>query len=671
MKNKKTLILSFTAITLLATIVLLSVIFLLTPNIKVPDFTNMTLSEVESWIIESKIDEEKYEISHEFSEEIEKDYVIRQSIEPENVIKKDEILIITISDGKDPDYIVTIPDFTNKTEDEIEKWFEENLFTNFEFEYIQSDNTEKGKFVGLNVTDNNQPRSALILITISLGDDIEGTEIDMPDLKDYTKTNIQAWAKTNKITVSFIEQASNTIASGKVISQTPKAGTKIKTGSKVTVTISSGKGVTAMDFTGKSKKEAETWIKDNNLKSSFTEVYDGKISEGLIVSNSPSTGTIATGTVVKFNVSKGLVPIDNYTNKKQSDFESYINSLNKTFNSSAKIQYEVSTEESSSAIGTILSQTINGKVVTSQTLVAPGTKVYIKVARGKTINVTNKAGTSENDFKTYITGLGLKVGSKSERYDDNRASGTLISNDTGSYPEGSSINYVVSKGKYTVDVNSFKNKPYSSILSQINTANSQGAGYSITRADVLDDNIVSGNIVSCSLSGKAISCNVSKGQPITVKNYVGSTKPCTVNSCTTDNLRINQTATYHSSTPANQVISQDIAAGSKVEPNTTINLVVSMGPEPTPTPTPEIKKCTVPPTQPSMYDIYKGADYDEAKGKVQSAFKDFTNLNFIKLEGEVNNPNKYNGIIKDISPGDQSGNEIDCSTSFTIQIYGG
>ena len=258
MRNKKTIILGSIAIALVAIIGILSALYIFLPaNIKAPDFTNKTLSDVETWLNENKIKEDAYKIDHEFSESIEKDYVIKQSVLPDEDIKKNEVFTVTISDGKDPDYKVLIPDFTNKTHDEIDKWFKENLFTNYQFEFVQSDNTDKDKYVGINVTDMNQARSALILISISSGKEPLAIEIDMPDLKDYTKANIQAWAKTNNISVTFKNQASNTIASGKVISQVPKAGTKIMTGSKATITLSTGKGITAVDFTGKPKKEAE------------------------------------------------------------------------------------------------------------------------------------------------------------------------------------------------------------------------------------------------------------------------------------------------------------------------------------------------------------------------------------------------------------------------------
>ncbi|NLC96133.1 MAG: PASTA domain-containing protein [Erysipelotrichaceae bacterium] len=669
MKNKKTLALIILASSLIVIVgILLTFMLLSNKKIVVPDFSDKTIDDVETWISENKLEESAYDYIYEYNEEIEDDYIISQSINPGEALK-DEKLIITVSDGKDPDYIVLIPDFNNKTHVEIEEWFIENLFTNYEFEYVQSDTIEKEKFVSLNVTDNNQARSALILVSISYGKEVPKVEIDMPDLKDYTKTNIQAWAKTNAITMTFKTQASNTIPEGKVISQNPTAGSKILTGSKATVTLSSGKGISAISFSGKTKEVAEAWIKENGLKSTYTDVYDGKIQSGLIISNSPSSGAIAQGSSVSFNISKGLVPVDNYTNKSKTEFDAYISKLNASYNKSAKIGVTVNNEESNLAEGTIISQIIAGKSISTTTMVAPGTTITIKIAVPKKISVVSKAGSSENDFKTYITNLGLTLGSKSERYDDNKSSGIIISNDVGTYSLKASINYVVSKGKYTVDLNSYVNKSYSELANQINNANAIGAGYSISKNEQYSDNISSGNIISCSLNGKAISCNVSKGPQVTVKNYVGIYKPCIVNYCEVDGLKITQQSIYNDTYETGIVIYQSIDANTKVDPQTAITLTISLGkkPEPTPTPTTIPAMCKVPTYKP--LSIFNGQTYDQAVSNVTYAFSDF-HIEIIKVEGD-DNPDAFNGVIKSITPSDLSDQTIDCLTKFKIEIYSG
>ena len=63
------------------------------------------------------------------------------------------------------------------------------------------------------------------------------------------------------------------------------------------------------------------------------------------------------------------------------------------------------------------------------------------------VNVESKSGSTEAAFKSYLEGLGMKAGNRSEAYSSTIASGLIISNDSGSYTKGSSINYTVSLGQ--------------------------------------------------------------------------------------------------------------------------------------------------------------------------------------------------------------------------------
>ncbi len=63
------------------------------------------------------------------------------------------------------------------------------------------------------------------------------------------------------------------------------------------------------------------------------------------------------------------------------------------------------------------------------------------------VTVADKSGSSESEFKSYIEGLGLVLGTRSTAYSDSVKEGYLISNDTGSYSKGSKVNYKVSLGK--------------------------------------------------------------------------------------------------------------------------------------------------------------------------------------------------------------------------------
>lgn len=66
-------------------------------------------------------------------------------------------------------------------------------------------------------------------------------KIAVVDFSSMSKADIENWATTNKVTVKFSEDYSDTVASGSVISQNKKANETVKEGATIKVVISKGK----------------------------------------------------------------------------------------------------------------------------------------------------------------------------------------------------------------------------------------------------------------------------------------------------------------------------------------------------------------------------------------------------------------------------------------------
>lgn len=607
--RKTTYILAGVSIALFMIVAIVAYIFLVADpgsKYKVIDLREKSITEVETWIEENKIPEELYQISYEFDEDIEKDHVVSQNLKVEEYITKDTPLKLVISNGPDPEKEIELIDFKDKTEDEIKKWFEDNRFTDVTFEYVVSEEVEKGKFVKINIDGNKAKRNALILVSISAGEDALGLEITMPDFSDYTKANIQAWAKENLMSVTFEEEASTTIAEGKVISQSPKAGEKTKTGEKVTVVLSSGAGISVKSQVGKSSSDAVAWAKENDLKYTLKEYYSTK-TKGTIIAQTPSSGTLKAGSTVTFEVSVGYVPINNYTDRSKQEFVTYINGINTLYNSSAKINISFTEKDSDKAADTILAITINGKTITGTEMVPPGTNIVVTISKGKSIDIVSYAGKSETDFKTYLSNNGMSAGSRSEQYNDSIAKGNIISNDTGTKAQGSSINYIVSLGAYGGPSSELyqAGKAFSNLQNEINAANSKGAGWTLNKTDVGQTSYEQGIITeACSVSGKTITCKVSSGAYVTVPSF--TTNPCgNVAKCSIDGLNYEvSTQADYSDVEAGKVVSMSPAAGTSVAKGTTIKVVLSKGPKP-------IQACPADATGPGNGDCTcNNADYE-------------------------------------------------------------
>lgn len=652
--NKKTIAL-LSAVGVLAIATIAAVVVLLTlpgKAIQVEDFSGKTVEEIKQWATEKKLADSQLVIDYEFSDTVDKDKLISQSIASEQKLNKDSVLTVVFSKGPDPDVEVTLPDFKDMTEEEIEKFVETNKLLDVTYEYAVDEKIEKGKFIKVNVTDTVVKRSTMLIFTISQGEDGTGEQIVVPDFSDYTKAKITNWAKANKVTINWKEEASDKIAKDKVISQDPKAGEIIKTGDKITVTLSLGKTVTMKSLAKMSKDEAKKWLNDNGLVGEFSEAYSGSIEYGYVISNTPEKGDVKQGSTVKVKVSLGKIKLESFIGKKKADAENFKKKVN---NSEANLTFTYSEVESTEAVGTIVSQGYD-----SGTYLSPGTTVNFQISKGKSVTVENKAGSSEDDFKKYISGLGLSLGTRSTAYSD-KAAGLIIENETGKKAAGSTVWYKVSLGAFSPAAGDFENKTVAEARKIIENANNSGAGWSFSEgASEFNDSVAAGNTFGCSISGKTVTCKVSKGKGVTVKSYVGGAAPCSTNSCSVDGVTIKQVyQSDYSDVPEGQVVSQSVDAGKVVSAGTEITLTLSKGPKP-------VTTAKVPD---APLTVYNGTSYDDCKAKIQNAFNNagFKNLSFVKVTGEVDNKDGINGVVKSVSV--ELGAEIETSTEIVIEIY--
>lgn len=88
-------------------------------------------------------------------------------------------------------------------------------------------------------------------------------------------------------------QASSTVASGRVISTDPPAGTELQAGSPVTVEVSSGPPQTTIpDVTGQSRAAAEATLSDAGLKvGAVAQQSSSEQTPGTVLAQSPEGGT--------------------------------------------------------------------------------------------------------------------------------------------------------------------------------------------------------------------------------------------------------------------------------------------------------------------------------------------------------------------------------------------
>ncbi|MGN7252568.1 protein kinase domain-containing protein [Arthrobacter sp. SAFR-014] len=123
-----------------------------------------------------------------------------------------------------------------------------------------------------------------------------------------------------KVTGKFDEE----IPAGTVLGQAPAAGTPVRHGTPVSLTVSKGpQPIPVPDVRGQDQDEAVRSIEAAGLQAEVADetVHDRNIPKGAVVSQEPASGTLTRGQTVTLTISEGpkLVKVPNYIGKQVED----------------------------------------------------------------------------------------------------------------------------------------------------------------------------------------------------------------------------------------------------------------------------------------------------------------------------------------------------------------
>lgn len=135
-----------------------------------------------------------------------------------------------------------------------------------------------------------------------------GKEIETPSFKNMTLEEAQEEAEKYDLKVKKGDEVvSDEVEKGRIVSQNPEEGEKIKTGSTVKVNISKGLGEGEVpDLTGMSQGDLESYLESYGFTLGTVTPKASEESEGTVLDQNPSPGTEAEkGTAVNVVVSDG------------------------------------------------------------------------------------------------------------------------------------------------------------------------------------------------------------------------------------------------------------------------------------------------------------------------------------------------------------------------------
>ena len=142
-----------------------------------------------------------------------------------------------------------------------------------------------------------------VTFSLSLGPE----RYDVPKLAGRSTDEAQAALEEIKLVFGRkVEKWNDTVPVGGVISTNPRAGTTVRPGTAVNVVVSKGrKPIELSDFTGKKAASAQAAFAKDGLAVKVEEVFDDKVPEGVVISQSPASGTLFKGDTVTLVVSQG------------------------------------------------------------------------------------------------------------------------------------------------------------------------------------------------------------------------------------------------------------------------------------------------------------------------------------------------------------------------------
>ena len=491
------------------------------PTLKVMEnLVDKSLSSAIKWTTDNDIALEQV---YEYSDVVSEYHIIYQSVKPGTKLKNVKKLVLSISEGPNPDKEIIIPSMVGWESEDVLKYIEENHLSNVVFEFVQS--TAKENTLIEQSKSGNVKRSDEIKFTFSYGEERGYSEVKMSDLTNKSKTEAIFYLKQHGIKYEVEYEFSDKISRNKVISQSVKAGKMATiTGDNVTtvkIVISKGPKIIVPDFKKMSVDQITEWIIKNKLKVEFKDLYDEAIKENNVIKASHSKGdAVEEGTVITVTLSKGKLTMPSFNNL--NEFREWADKYNIKYEEQHEFNDDVTAGE------VIRYSYKKGETIKN------GDTIIVTISDGKKMSVPNVKGFSKNDAANKLKNAGLNY-SFVYKYSSSVEKGKVINQSISAGSEvsaGTTVTLTISSGKAPSNSNNGgNNKPSTPACENkefyILTGNTGAQTLSATKAAYPMFTVVANFVDSCS-NGDSVSgtvCNAGSydGKKLSTCNTISLT----------------------------------------------------------------------------------------------------------------------------------------------------
>jgi beta-lactam-binding protein with PASTA domain len=403
----------------------------------------------------------------------------------------------------------------------------------------------------------------------------------VPNVVSQTLTGAGAiLAGANLVVGVVIQQCSNTVQSGLVISQNPAAGAQTPFGSAVSLVVSTGLcNTTAPNVVGQAQAAATAAITGASLTvGAITRQCSNTVQSGLVISQNPAAGAQAPfGSAVSLVLSTGLCieTVPNVVGQAQAAATAAI--------TGASLTVGVVTQRCSNTVP-------EGKVVSqnpAQGAQVPfGTPVALLVSTGLcNETVPSVVGQTQAVATSAITGAHLKVGRITPECSNSITAGTVITQDppAGLFATfGSAVDLVVSSGLCNETVPNVMGQTRAAAATRIADASLTVGVVTMQCSNMVQTGQVINQTPSAGAQapfGSAVALAVSSGRcSETVPNVVGQTQTVAGATLAGANLVVGTVSQQCSdAVPEGTVIDQNPVPGQPDSFGAAVALVLSTG----------------------------------------------------------------------------------------------
>jgi len=248
-------------------------------------------------------------VQEEYSDKFAAGLVTRQAPAAGTKLRKGEPVDIWVSKGS---ATVSLTDFHGWKPDAVKAWLSQNQLLGDQHSGKNSAVPQGEVYKQDPIAGSNVQKGDTIAYWVSSGK----PQVAVPDLSTLTQAEAQAALTTAGLALGTVSpQASTSVPSGEVISQTPTAGTQVDKGSPVSIVVSSGtpsaspsptaSGVAVPNVYGMDSTTANDTLAALGFVVDVKQKGGSGQQPGTVLSVSPDTGTvIPAGSTVRLTIAK-------------------------------------------------------------------------------------------------------------------------------------------------------------------------------------------------------------------------------------------------------------------------------------------------------------------------------------------------------------------------------